>query len=438
MPAPTARWGMTGVGDRLRRVILLRALAALAVVGVLTGCSAPAAPEPDPTATVAKECADAAAKIVAAVGDMVAEYDQPATGTAAPVPGDSDAEDPLADAVASAREIRERLGCQPDAFTAWLEDGLSAIEPDGAIASAVLGRLSASILGTVREDAGEWVLAEGDDLADALSRAAEGTTLVLPAGTIEVADTLVLLDGVTLRGAGRDATTIRSAATDAALIVVTPGLVRLEDLTVEMTGEHPASGLIAGPTASLALTRARITGGTADADGVGGAGVYFSAQGHEGSGRGTTLEITESVFERNSWAGVAVAGGHRVSIQSSSFTGNGEVGILFLDASSGSVGGSVFADNKVGLAATGSATPTLLASSVSGGSVGVQVDATAAPVLDGLRISGSSSAAVIFGGTSAGSITATTCENVPFGIVIGATSAPTVGENGCPLARGPS
>ena len=38
--------------------------AALAVVGVLTGCSAPAAPVPDPTATVAKECADAAANVV--------------------------------------------------------------------------------------------------------------------------------------------------------------------------------------------------------------------------------------------------------------------------------------------------------------------------------------------------------------------------------------
>jgi hypothetical protein len=302
----------------------------------------------------------------------------------------------------------------------------------------VLDRLSASILGTVRLDAGEWVLAEGDDIADALARAAGGTTIVLPPGTTAVDETLVLLEGVTLRGAGRDATTIRSTAADAALLVVTGGLVTLEGFALELTGAEPASGLIAGPSASISLSDVRIAGGTATTDGVGGAGIYLSAEGEEGSGRGTTLEITDSVFERNAWAGVAVAGGHRVSIESTSFTANGEVGILFLDSSSGSVEASTFSDNKVGVAATGTATPTLLGSTVSGGSVGVQVDASAAPIIDGVRISGSSSAAVIFGGDSSGSISATTCENVPYGIVIGAASAPTVGENGCPLARGPS
>jgi hypothetical protein len=186
------------------------------------------------------------------------------------------------------------------------------------------------------------------------------------------------------------------------------------------------------------MSGVRIAGGTATTDGAGGAGVYLSAEGDEASGRGTTLEITDSLFERNAWAGIAVAGGHRVSIESSSFAGNGEVGILFLDASSGSVGGSSFTDNKVGLAATGSATPTLVGSSFSGGSVGVQVDASAAPVIDGVQISGSASAAVIFGGASGGSISAATCENVPYGIVIANTSAPTVGQNSCSLARGPS
>jgi hypothetical protein len=420
-------------------VILLRASAALAVVGVLVGCSAPATPEPDPTATVAKECAQAAAQIVTAVEEVVSGYDEPTDRADAPSAGDgAGGDDALADAVTSARETRDRLGCEPDAFTAWLQDGLSSIKPEGAIASAVLGRLTASILGTARQDAGEWVLAEGDDLVDALARAAEGTTLVLPAGTVDVDQTVVLLQGVTLRGAGRDATTIRSSAADAALLVVTAGLIRLEDLTVELTGTQPASGLIAGPSASVAMTGVRIVGGTATGDGVGGAGVYLSAEGDEASGRGTTLEITDSLFERNAWAGVAVAGGHRVSIESSSFAGNGEAGILFLDTASGSVGGSSFTDNKVGVAATGSATPTLLGSTVSGGSVGVQVDASAAPVISGVQISGSSSAAVIFGGASAGSITATTCENVPYGIVIANTSAPTIGENGCPLARGPS
>jgi hypothetical protein len=265
---------------------------------------------------------------------------------------------------------------------------------------------------------------------------------VLPAGTIDLDATLVLLEGITMRGAGRDATTIRSTASDAAVIVVTASVVRLENLTVELSGGQPASGLVAGPSASVALSGVRMTGAVAGVGGGdvggGGAGVYLSAQGNAGSGRGTTLEITDSVFERNAWAGVAVAGGHRVSIRSTTFARNGEVGLIFLDESSGSVSGSTFTDNKIGLAATGSATPTWLASTVTGGSVGAQMDAAAAPVIDGLTVSGSTSAAVIFGGTSGGSIGGTTCDNVPYGIVISGTAAPTLGKNGCTVARGPA
>jgi hypothetical protein len=423
----------------LLRVILPRALVTFGLVVMLVGCAA-TTPEPSATATRnAAECSAAAAGIVKAADKVVTDYGQPpggATGTAATTG------DPLTVAVAKAREIRDRLDCDPGAFDTELKKGLAAIERDGPLASAVWRRVSASLLGTVRQKAGEWVLAAGENLQDAVARASEGTTVVLPAGTIDLDATLVLLEGITLRGAGRDATTIRSTASDAAIIVVTASVVRLENLTVDLIGAQPASGLVAGPSASVALTGVRIAGAIAGVGGGdvggGGAGVYLSAQGNAGSGRGTTLEITDSLFERNGWAGVAVAGGHRVSIRSATFARNGEVGLIFLDESSGSVSGSTFTDNKVGLAATGSATPTWLASTVTGGSVGAQMDAAAAPVIDGLTISGSTSAAVIFGGTSGGSIGGTTCENVPYGIVISNTAAPTLGENGCAVARGPA
>jgi hypothetical protein len=135
---------------------------------------------------------------------------------------------------------------------------------------------------------------------------------------------------------------------------------------------------------------------------------------------------------------MAVAGGHRVSIESATFSGNGEVGILFLDTASGSVGRSTFTGNKVGIAVTGSATPTLTGDAVTGGSVGVQMDADAAPVIDDLRISGTGSAAVIYGGRAAGSIGGTVCDGTTFGIVVADTAAPTLGTNGCDLTRGPS
>jgi hypothetical protein len=418
----------------LLRVILLRALAALGLVVMLGGCTA-STPEPSGTATrKAAECSGAAAGIVKAADKVVTDYGQPAGGA-----DDTEATmgDPLTDAVAKARKIRDRFDCDPDAFDAEIEKGLAVIEPDEPLATAVWRRVSASLLGTVRRETGEWVLAAGENLQDVVARASEGTTVVLPAGTIDLDATLVLLEGITLRGAGRDATTIRSTASDAAMIVATASVVRLENLTVQLVGARPASGLVAGPSASVALTGVRMAGAVAGDGGAGGAGVYLSAEGNAGSGRGTTLEITDSIFERNAWAGVAVAGGHRVSIQSATFAGNGEVGLIFLDQSSGSVRGSTFTDNKVGLAATGSATPTWLASTITGGSVGAQMDAAAAPVIDGLTVSGSTSAAVIFGGASGGSIRGTTCNNVPYGIVISNTAAPTLRENGCTVARGP-
>ncbi len=308
----------------------------------------------------------------------------PEPGAVEPTPsGSADpSDDPLGDAVETARQTRERLGCDDPAFQASLEEGLDAIEPESAIPAAIWRRLSASLLGEVRQEAGEWALEPGADLHDAVARAAEGTTIVLPAGTLELDETLVLLQGVTLKGAGRDATTIRSTAPDAAVIVATAGLVRLEDLTLELAGQQAASGLVAGPSASVSLVTVRVAGAVAAADGVGGAGVYLSAEGDEGSGRGTTLEVTDALFERNQWAGITVAGGHRVSIRSAVFAGNGEVGILFLDSASGSVSASTFTDNRVALAASGSATPTWLSNTISGGSVGMQLDADAVPVID--------------------------------------------------------
>lgn len=429
---------------------VLALVAALGVVGmlgaggVLAGCAAEPSARPTGTATAQEreaECAAAVASIVTAVDELAASYELPPAGeTPGPAPesGLSATGETLADAVIAAREERDRLGCDAEAFTARLEEGLASIEVRSPISEAVWRRATASILGTVRQEAGEWMLEPGEDLRDAVARASEGTTIVLPAGRHEVDGTVVLLSGVTLRGAGRDETTIVSDAAETAVIIATPGLVRLEQLTIELTGAQPASGLVAGPSASVALSGVRIAGATSAEGGVGGAGVFLTAEADEAAGRGTTLEITDSLFERNAWAGIAVAGGHRVSIESSGFTGNGEVGILFLDTSSGSVNASSFDGNTVGLAATGAATPTWLASTVTGGSVGVQLDADAAPVIDGLRISGAASAAVIYGGRAGGSIGNTTCENVPYGIVVSSTAAPTLGENGCALARGGS
>jgi hypothetical protein len=428
------------------RVNLARAVALIAVIGVLTGCGPQPSADPTqagiPEEILEQACTDAVSGIVDAVAELAAGYEPDAAGEPPTTPDDGGPEaedkDPLTAAVTDARRARDRLDCDREAFAAELADGLGAIAPSTPVAEAVWRRASASILGTVEQEAGERALTPTDDLRDALARSAEGTTIVLPPGTIDLDSTLVLLTAVTLRGSDRDETVLRTRATDAGVIVATGGLVRLENLTLELVGDDPASGLVAGPSASVALSNVRIAGARADEGGAGGAGVYMSAQGDEGSGRGTTLEVTDSVFARNGWAGVAVAGGHRVSIEGSTFADNGEVGLLFLDEAGGSVGSSSFRDNRVGLAATGSADPSWADNAISGGDVGVQVDADAAPAIDGLRVSGTSSAAVIFGGSSGGFLGDATCAASPYGIVISDAAAPTLGANECQLARGGS
>src|SRR5699024_2689526 len=132
-------------------------------------------------------------------------------------------------------------------------------------------------LGTARESTEDWVLEAGDDLQDALARAVGGTTIVLPVGIRELPETLVLLDGVVLRGAGSDQTVLRSSAPEAAVLVATGAPVRLEDLAIELVGDEPGSGVLGGPDASLALTGVRISGATVGEAGEGGAGVLLSA-----------------------------------------------------------------------------------------------------------------------------------------------------------------
>lgn len=428
-----------------------RAAAAAVGLVVLGGCSgSPSAPEPTQqtdTGTVevqAALCEGAATQVITAVERLVSTYATPVleqtdeqaepSPSATVEPGDTG--DDLATAVESAQRTVNRLGCNPTAFNADVSAGLATISPTGPVATAVWRRVTASVLGEVEQEATERSVTGEDELLEAIAQAAPGSTIVLPAGTTELGSTIVLLDGLTLRGQGRDSTTLISSTPESAIIVATEGLVTLTDLTLRLDGTDPASGLVAGPSASVALDGVRVTGATRGEDGAGGAGVYMSAEGDAGSGRGTTLEVTDSAFEDNAWAGIAIAGGHRVSVEEATVTDNGEVGILFLDSASGSVARSSITGNTIGLAATGSAHPTWLASTISGGSIGMQVDGLVAIVIDGMRVTGSSSAAMLVGGEVTGAITRLNCDDTPYGIVVGDTAAPTLAENDCPLARG--
>jgi hypothetical protein len=337
--------------------------------------------------------------------------------------------------VATAREAIAINHCPATQFSGDLERGLDGIHPSAPTARAVLARVRAALTGNVGQGARTLSVAATDSLSAVVTTAAAGSTLVLAAGTYVLTEPLVLLDGVVIRGAGVGRTVITGRAADAAVIVASQSRVELSDLTLALDRGVPASGIVAGPDASLVLTRVRESGARFGPGGAGGAGVQMAARATEGSGRGTTLEVTDSTFADNAWAGLVVSGGHRVSVVRSTFTGNRQCGACFLDSSTGSVERSTFTGDAVALGATGSARPTWVDNTVRGGAVGIQVDGAAAPTIERVRITGPSRAAVIFSGHAAGAITGATCTGVPFGIAVAATATPTLGTNACTLAR---
>jgi hypothetical protein len=337
--------------------------------------------------------------------------------------------------VTTARQAIVDNTCPTDTFAADLTAGLTTLRPRGPIAASVLARVTAMLTGRLSRGVETRSATTSAEVLTALTEVAPGSTVVLAPGDYRFTDTLVLLDGVALRGAAKDTTTIHSSARDAAVVVLTGARVDLADLTLVLDPQVPASGVVAGPAATLAVSRVRITAAAAGSDGLGGAGIQMSGTGTEGSGRGTTLEVTDAQLDHNAWAGVAVGGGHRSSILRSQFTGNGQCGVCFFGTATGSVQDGTFADNTVALGATEAASPTWIGDTVTGGTIGAQIDGAATPTIQGLHVTGATRASIVYSGHSAGAITGAECRGSPFGLVVADTATPSIGTITCPVAR---
>ena len=91
---------------------------------------------------------------------------------------------------------------------------------------------------------------------------APGSTVALAAGEYAFTQPLVLLDGVTLRGAAKGTTVIRSSAPDAAVVVLTGARVDLADFSLVLDTTVSSSGVVAGPAASVDGANARRQAGS--------------------------------------------------------------------------------------------------------------------------------------------------------------------------------
>ncbi len=368
-------------------------------------------------------------------------YETPGTTDASPSAQPSGpADDPITaaataldEALAAARQAVAD-GCPQQEFLDQLTAELKAVTADGPIAKAVLARLTANLLGTAGTEPSVTV-GPTDDLLQVVATAAPGAIVYLDAGDYLLPTTLVLLDAITLVGEGRDATRLKSSADEVAVLVMTSDLVGLRSLTLQRDVAVPGSGVVTSGGPALVLEDVTIAGARAGKTGGGGAGLDLTGNDDAtGPGR-TTAELTGVRFSDNSWTGISVGGGQRVSVESSEFTKNGECGACFLGTAEGSITDSRFRDNGVGLAAIGRSVPVVRGNRISGGEVGIQVGGEARPTIDDNRISKSARAAVIFTDTAGGVLRKTTCSDVEVGIALAKTALPSLMDNDCTVVR---
>ena len=428
--------------------------ALLAAVVLLAGCTSSGSdgtPTPTAPSSGPDRCAEAVTAIVEATQEYVDGFG-PVEDTQVPAPASpSAAAGPTASpsptgsagtaadaafqqALTTARTQLGQNGCDAAGTRTALQQGLAAVTTVGPLAGAVLRQLTATMTGSAEAVATTREVATDDDLLAAVADLPAGSTIVLAPGTHQVDDTVVLLSPITIRGSGAGTTVLESTAPDFGILAIADGTVTLDDLSVRHTGSQPASVVLAGPSASVVVTDAEVSGGIANGDGTGGAGVLMYDPDTTRRRTATSLEVTRTAFSDNGSAGIVLTGGHVASIASSTFTENAQCGVCFLDASGGSVQDSGFTGNTVGVAATGTATPTVLRSTIRGGQVGVQAGDSAAPVIDRVRITGPTRAALIWAGRAEGALQGVTCAGVKFGLVVGPDVAPTVRRSSCEVA----
>lgn len=409
----------------------------------VAGCAEEQSPQADEAARERRdsECASAVASLVDVTRRYLASIDDASAAgpEARPTAGPEAAaeqvdEDDVSRAFSGVRAYASDLGCEPGRFRNDLSEGLASIDAGGPVASAVLLQLRADAAPVGRSGP----LAPGQDLAAAVAATAEGGVVELAAGTFVLDETLALLRGVTLRGAGAADTVVQSAAEAGVLLVLAGQPVTVEGVAVVRTGEAPGPVVSVAPAGALSLRASRVSGARADAQGEGGVGVLLAAGagGQSGPRRRTTLTMDAVEVSDNAVAGVLLAGQHRAEVTGSSFDRNGQCGICFLGTSDGAVRDSRFSGNAAGLVAAGDAQPLVRGASVSGGEVGLQVADRAAPRVEGGTFTRAARAAMIWTGAGRGSVSGSTCTDVPAGIVVGPQAVPFLGENACEVVRG--
>ena len=329
------------------------------------------------------------------------------------------------------------LGCTGQEYRDLLAAELERLRRGTGVQRAVAGTFVSGLLGgddPSDPGASTFEVATAAELQAAVAEAGTGSTIRLAAGDFAIEQSLVLLRGVDLVGAGVDETTITSGAGGAAIIVGTSDAVGLQDLTV--ANEASNASVVAVTRGGLDLAHVALVGGRRDTEGAGGFGLVLAPD--------TTLErgthrAADTTFRDNDGGGILIDGPITPSLQRVEVDATTGCGVCWIGESSGRLANAEVTGGDAALRVEGTASPTITnleASEATIGAIiigsstprirnsefteaasGIEVGGDAAPVLRrvrlpdnddvGLRLAGTSTASVVditISGSSAGGI----------------------------------
>jgi hypothetical protein len=364
------------------------------------------------------------------------------------------------DAIARFEESRRTLttlGC--DQW--WLQEGtageLRRLRAHNPIAVAFADQLRATLVGVPLPAEEEIVLAPGDDVATAVVVAPAGSTVRLAPGEYRVDEPVLVVQPLTIVGAGANRTLVTSYAGDIAVFAGETSELVLMDLTLTLAVEGSVGLFLEAP--SYGVRGVHVTGGRATGDG-GGSGIVVGTQGvtpqaaRADGPPGRRIEDTE--VSGNEGGGIVVQGGAIPELRRLVLRDNGACGVCYLGPDGGELVESRLTGNEIGVWLTASARPSIGSNQLTGPGqagfvytatatgrasgnevrgypIGVEIRDQAAPELDDNLLEDNEEVALVFRGEATGRTNGNVCRSGGYGIALLDRAAPELGADTCEL-----
>lgn len=406
------------------------ALSLLVPALALTGCtSSPdddASPSPTPEPLTLDSCDELPARIADAVQayvDSFADVDaESVAGQAA------SASDEFRSMTARLRTLGEQLGCDPDQTADTLAEELRALSGGSPVQDAVLATLVADPLGTLDPSDPAPVdleVSTTTELVAAVSLAGSGSTIRLAAGTYVVGEPLVALRPLTLVGAGRDDTVIRSIAPGAAMLLDADGDVTIRDLTVSHDGSSSASVVVV-TGGGYSFERLRVAGGVAADNGAGGFGIVVRSTADPLRGSGDRAEVIDTVLSDHEGGGLFVGNDGAPTLRDVTVARTGGCALCFVEQATGVIDGARVRSAPIGMRADDESAPQVNRLRVQRADIGVVVTGSAAPTVSSSRITDTRSGVEVIDNASPTLSDVTVIDSQDIGLRLAGSSQATV------------